>query len=117
MPIGLQGKEDSNFRRAAIGAVGFLGGTEYKDWSLDLFEVIDGVPFVVTDGTWSIGGRPESDKDYLEYCISECEWNDMKFVSKSGKEKELALEKLLASKKWQKPLTATERGRLRAQIK
>lgn len=110
-------KKDSDFRRARIGAVGFLGGTDYADWPLDPFEVVDGVPFVITDGSYLLGGAPEQSEDYLEYCIKECEWNDTKFAPKSEKEKERALDTLLASKKWKKPLTATERDRLRAQIK
>jgi hypothetical protein len=110
-------KKDSKFRRAMVGAVGFLGGTSYKDWPLDPFELVDGVPFVITDGSLVLAGEPESDKNYLDYCMKECEWNDVKFAPKTAAENEKALEKLLSSKKWQKPLTAAERDRLRAQIK
>jgi hypothetical protein len=110
-------KKGSTFRRAAIGAVGFLGETSYEDWPLDPFEVVDGVPFVVTDGSYFLAGVPEFDKEYLDYCMKECDWNDVKFAPKSAAEKEKALKKLLSSKKWKKPLTAEERDRLRAQIK
>ncbi len=123
VPIGeicrlvFKAKKDSSFRRQLIGAVGFLGGTDYKDWPLDPFEIIDGVPFVVTDGGYFLGGRPESNKKYLEYCVRECDWNDLKFVPKSEKEKKTALDKLLASKIWKRPLAPEERRCLQAQIK
>jgi hypothetical protein len=110
-------KKDSTFRRVGTGAVGFLGGTKYEDWPLDPFEVVGGVPFAVTDGSWMIGGVAESDRKYLGYCVKECEWNDLKFKPKTAKEKEAALEVLLASKKWKTPLAEDERDRLRAQIK
>jgi len=110
-------KKGGEFRRALIGAVGFLGETSYDDWPLDPFEVVDGVPFVVTNGFHLLAGQAETDKQYLEYCIKECEWNDVKFVPKPKAEKEKALEKLLSSKKWKEPLTDKERDCLRAQIK
>lgn len=123
VPIGdlcrllFKARKDSSFRRQLIGSVGFLGGTDYNDWPLDPFEIIDGVPFVVTNGSFSLHGFPESDKKYLEYCITECDWNDLKFVPKSEKEYKLALNKLLALKKWKRPLTSGERNCLQTQIK
>jgi hypothetical protein len=110
-------KKDSEFRRQGIGEVGFLGATRSVDWPLDPFAVIDGVPFLVTEGGYLITVAPESDEDYLEYCMKECDWNDVRFVTKTKAEKEKALERLLSSKKWKEPLTDKEQDHLRAQIK
>src|SRR5579862_9137932 len=40
----------SDLRRPMMGAAYFLGGTGYSDWPNEPIEVVDGVPFLVTDG-------------------------------------------------------------------
>jgi hypothetical protein len=109
-------KNGNTFRRQGIGAFGFVGGTDYKDWPLDPFEIVDGVPFVVRNSRGPFAGLPESDKAYLEYCIRECDWNDLKFAPKSEKEKNIAFNKLLNSSKWKRPLTIWDRYFLLRQI-
>ncbi|HEY1186560.1 MAG TPA: hypothetical protein VGE74_02835 [Gemmata sp.] len=109
-------KPRGEFRRPRLGAPGGLGGTDRTDWALEPIEVIDGVPFLVVDG-YDIGGRPESAEDYLEYCLKECDWGATEFKPKMVAEKQKALDKLLASPKWKKPLTADEKAYLAAQIK
>ncbi len=76
-------KKGSDFRHQLVGAVGFLGGTSYDDWPLAPITVVDGVPFLVPMNFHFLAGAPESDKDYLKYCMKECDWNDVKFAPKT----------------------------------
>jgi hypothetical protein len=117
-------KPKGEFRRAMIGAPHNLDGTAYwlgggsdrKDWPLEPIEVVDQVPFCVVAG-YTLGGQPESPEQYLDYCLKECAWGATEFKPRTAVEKEKALEALLASKKWKKPLTDDERKFLAAQIK
>ncbi len=92
-------KPNNDFRRPGIGGAYFLGDTDYANWPLEPIELVDGVPFLITRG-YLLGGRGESGKSYLYYCIENCEWNKENYELKSGLEKREALDKLLASPKW-----------------
>jgi hypothetical protein len=105
----------NEFRRPGIGMPQCIGGSDYLDWSLEPIELVDGIPFAIAQG-YSGGGRPESAQDYLHYCIANCAWSPVHFRDPTGKEKRDALAKLVASGKWKRPLYASEREFLSAQI-
>lgn len=108
-------RHGSDFRRPRIGGAVFLGGTDYSDWPLEPIELVDGVPFLITQG-YTLYGLPESRKSYLQYCLKNCDWSTFHFAPKTNKEKSDALNKLIASRKWRTPLDSGEREFLSAQI-
>lgn len=117
-------KPKGEFRRAMIGAPTNLdgsaywlgGGSDLKDWPLEPIEFVDQVPFFVVAG-YVLGGLAETPGQYLDYCLKECDWGATEFKPRTAAEKAKALEALLASKKWKKPLTDYERKFLAEQIK
>ena len=109
-------KKGKEFRRPMIGAPHCLGGSDWKDWPLEPIEIVDGVPFLIVSG-YTLGGVSEPTVKYLEYCSKECEWGSADHRAKSGAEKKAALEKLLSSKKWKRPLEDWEKEFLSSQIK
>lgn len=106
---------EPEFRRARIGAPGFLGETSAEDWLLEPIEIVDGVPFLIVDG-YMLFGSPEHAYKYIEYCIDSCDWNSYKFTRKSSMLKQAALDKLLASSKWKQKLSKRDKEFLSAQI-
>jgi hypothetical protein len=91
-------KTGGEFRRPGIGDSYLIYGADPKDWPLQPIEVVDGVPFLVTQGG-GIAGFPESSGQYLAYCAKECDWNKFEYKAKTPEEKRAALKKLLASDK------------------
>src|SRR5258707_376899 len=59
----------SEFRRPLIGGALFLGTTDYADWSLEPIELVDGIPFLITQG-YILAGVPEAAGSYLRYCMA-----------------------------------------------
>ena len=96
-------KTGGEFRRPALGETVFLGGSGNSNWPLEPISMIDGVPFQVVRG-YLLAGKPESSENYLAYCLAECDWSGFRFVPKTTSEKEKALDKLIRSPKWKKPL-------------
>jgi hypothetical protein len=109
-------KADGEFRRPRIGAANYLGDTENEDWPLAPIELIDGVPFLIATG-YRGTGVPESAESYLRYCIKNCEWNSYQFKAQTMQDKQKALEKLLASRKWRSQLCEEEKSFLASQIR
>lgn len=104
-------KPNGEFRRPAIGVPVLFGSTKTHDWPLEPIELVDGVPFVVVSG-YRLGGLPELSSHYVDYCIRNCDWNTEEFKPKTAEEKRKALEKLLASSRWEKPLTEEDKKEL-----
>jgi hypothetical protein len=111
-----QERGNSGFRRPSLGGAVFLGGTDYVDWPLDPIEVVDGVPFVITWGYGTTGAMPEPPEMYLNYCMTNCDWNTSKYRTKSNDELEKDLNALLMSPKWKRPLEPQEREIIARQI-
>jgi hypothetical protein len=109
-------KKGGEFRPPMLGAPHCLGGSDRKDWPLLPIEIVDGVPFLIVSG-YSGGGMPEPTARYLDYCSKECDWGRTEYRAKSDAEKKAALEKLLSSKKWKRPLENWEREFLSSQIR
>jgi len=96
----------------------YLGGTSGSDWPLAPIELVDGVPMVIARPTPAINGRlPEEAQPYVRYCVMNCDWNPLRYKTKTPAEKSAALAKLLASPKWRWPLDAREQEFLSAQIR
>ena len=105
----------SDFRRPMLGGPALLGGTDYSDWPLEPIELVDGVPFLITRG-YFLGGKAEPDEWYLHYCETNCEWSTFHYAARTARQKQDALNKLILSPKWKKPLDAYEREFLAKQI-
>jgi hypothetical protein len=109
-------KAKGKFRPPRLGAPNYIGGTGVDDWPLLPIELVDDVPFFIV--RWfDLGGEAESSLSYIMYCLENCEWSNARFDKVTDKTIEQALQKLLASKKWKKPLTDSERQYLSSQIK
>jgi hypothetical protein len=108
-------KPKGEFRPPMLGAPVYFGGTGLEDWPLLPIELVDDVPFYIVDG-FELGGQAEPSGMYLEYCLEHCEWSSARFDKVTDKTIEAALQKLLASKKWKRPLTDGERQRLSSQV-
>ncbi len=108
-------RKDGEFRRPALGGPSFLGETEFGDWPLEPIEIVDGVPFDITGGEM-LGGLFESDEDYVQYCLDNCDWSPQRYRVGSAAELQAALDKLLGSPKWKRPLNEDDREILAAQI-
>jgi hypothetical protein len=121
----------SEFERPELGAPEFFGDPPgasislnnsrdsscFRTWPLEPIEMVDGVPFLVVRG-YSVEAivDPHYMESYVRYCITNCDWSSVHFTPKTAKQKNEALTKLLASRKWRQPLEAYERDYLREQI-
>ena len=87
------------------------------NWLNEPIELVDGIPFLIVQGysgdAWWNSHEAES---YVRYCMTNCIWSDFHYTLKSEVEKQEALKKLIASPKWQRPLTSSEQEQLRQQI-
>jgi hypothetical protein len=105
-----------SFLRAEIGGASFPGGTSYSDWLLEPITLVDGVPFLVVHG-YTLAGVPEDPRRYVRYCLRACDWNPYRYRLRTSEEKHRALEKLLASPQWKRPLEIDEERFFAAQIR
>lgn len=109
-------KPKGDFRPPGLG-IQFLGGGSWpSDWPLLPFELVDGIPFHITFGNFGTGAGPEHGREYLDYCVQNCDWNTEAFKPKTAEEIRKALAKLLASPKWREPLSEREKNWLKSQI-
>jgi len=117
----------ADFERPALGGPQFLGsdtpfahGTVnliFRKWPLEPIELVDEVPFAVVTGYFYEGfWSSNCIQSYVRYCMDKCEWSSVRFTTKTKQQKEIALQKLLASPKWQRPVEAWEKKFLRKQI-
>jgi hypothetical protein len=98
----------AELRRPAIGGAIFLGNTGYSDWPQEPIEVVDGVPFLITTG-YNLGGLPETDEEYLQYCENNGDWSAFQYSMKTAQQKRDALRKLLDSGPWKATMSDSER--------
>jgi hypothetical protein len=104
------------FRRPGLGAATFVGETTYSDCPLEPIEIVDGVPLVIAI-RYQISGRMESPSDHVRYCMAECAWSTTGFTTRTRRQKEAGLAKLVASKKWRKMLSQWDRDYLADQLR
>jgi hypothetical protein len=99
-----------------LGRQSSFEGTTYLDWPLCPIEIVDGVPFLIAYG-YTFYGMPGVPGDYLNYCMTNCQWSAYVYSIKSSDEVNSALNKLLNSPKWKQPLTLDEKAWLTDQIR
>lgn len=102
----------TNVGPARLGVPAYLPG---EPWKTEPIEVVDGVPFAIVSGH-TLGGLPDSGKNYLNYCMTYGGWNSFQFEIKTDKQKREALGNLLALTKWKRSLEDHELECLRKQI-
>lgn len=110
-----QAKTDSLLRRPYIGGAYFFGGTDYKNWLNEPIEIVDGIPFLITQG-YSLGGVPETSLSYLNYCFEHGEWSSTKYCIKSNEALKNALNTFLSSNKWKSKLSSFDKAFFENQI-
>lgn len=108
-------KPGGEFPQPYIGELRHIGWTAEGDWPLSPLAMVDGIPFCIVDSYCVLGQGPDS-WCYLDACMQKCEWSQTKFRVADADTLERALRKLLASKKWKRPLSDGERKFLESQI-
>jgi hypothetical protein len=108
-------RPSSDFKLPGLGLPTYIGGTGPKDWSLEPIEVVHGVPFLITT-SYGLYGAPPDPEEYLEYCMTNCNWNTFRYEHKSNSKLNSALNTILNSPKWKRPLREDEKEWLTAQI-
>ena len=108
-------KANVSFRPPFFGVPNYMGGTNSEDWPLSPLELVDDVPFRVAR-SYNIAGEPEASRTYLDFCLKNCNWCDRQFEKVNDQAIKKALNSLLNSEKWRKPLTNSERKYLGSQI-
>src|SRR6266850_2022649 len=93
----------SEFRRPQIGGARFIAGTDYPDWPLEPIELVEGYPFLITQG-YTVAGVPERADTYVNYCVTNCDWSTFRFHEPTPQQKRDALASIVASSKWKRPL-------------
>ena len=109
-------RSGSDFNAPSLGSPIYLGGTVSADWPLDPITLVDGVPFLITDGYY-VAGTPEPQWLYLQYCDSHADWSTYRFSIKTKQQEQRALLKLIDSSIWRPRLPETQRQYLATQIK
>ncbi len=111
-------KENKEFPALHFGCPSYMGASTNVDWPLSPIEIVDGIPFYIVSSSCGSGPPLHAwSLLYLNYCIENCEWSKTRFGRVDDKTIGKALRKLLASKKWRKPLTDDERELLISQTK
>ncbi len=91
-----------------------FGSFDFPLWPLCPIEIVDGVPFLITQGYVREGFiDPIEVEMYVKYCLKYCDWSPVQFSPKTGEQKTAAMEKLLASPNFR---GAHAREYLRAEI-
>jgi hypothetical protein len=93
-----EAKSKAAFRRPGIGAPLFIGGTEdLADWPLEPITIVDGVPILVVRG-YMLAGFAEPPKWYVEYCLSDCKWRDVRYAPIDAAQLKGIVEKFIAAR-------------------
>jgi hypothetical protein len=108
-------RSTSDFEGPALGRTFFYGDTKLEDWSLYPIELVDDIPIKILGGYIIYGADPSSGY-YLNYCMTNCDWSTIRYQAKTKEQMKAALEKLLRSPKWKRPLTEEEIAEISKQI-
>ncbi len=101
-------KENEILRRPLIGGAGFIGKTEYQDWSSEPIVLINDIPFLICTG-YALGGQAENAIDYFDYCLKNGAWTIVKYKQKSSEQYKEALNILLKLKVWKTELSSQQK--------
>jgi hypothetical protein len=111
-------KGNNELPRFPFGCPSYMGATTDVDWPNSPVELVDNVPFFIVSSYCGSGPPPHAfSLLYLNYYIENCEWSKTRYGRADEKTIDRAFKKLLASKKWRRPLTDDERERLIYQTK
>ncbi|MCX6379673.1 MAG: hypothetical protein NT023_09395 [Armatimonadetes bacterium] len=89
-----------------------------KSTKHSLIAIVDGVPFLVANGGSGVmAGHGDSVETYLDYCILSCDWNPLRFQPVSHEQMQKALDKLINTTEWERPLRDYDKAFLTNQIK
>ena len=69
-------------RGPRYGVAGRIGEV---DWPTRPIVIYDGIPIFIDIQGYLGTGRPESPREYLDYCIQEGKWSERKFHNQSRK--------------------------------
>ena len=106
----------NTFRPSRLGTGMYWLG-KAGDWPLDPIAIVDGIPFCIGGGSFGGGGQtPQTPESYLNYCMTNCDWNTYKFHEVTAEQKRDALAKLLSSDKAKKPLNDFQKQFFSGQI-
>jgi hypothetical protein len=73
-----EAKGKAEFRRPMIGGPLFVDGGQTRDWPLEPITLYQDVPILVSGG-YILMGVAEKPRSYVEYCLEECRWRDVKY--------------------------------------
>jgi hypothetical protein len=98
-------REKVVFRSPRFGVPIYLDGlTKDTHWPLSPIEVVDGVPFLVVR-RYMRAGEAEPSAHYVQFCIENCDWSSVRFSRVDEIAVAASLRKMLASSKWEAPLS------------
>lgn len=109
-------RPSSKFEGPGLGLPVFIGGTDWKDWPLNPIHIQNGIPFLIATD-YALYGEPPNPTTYLEYCITNCDWNSFSYENKNDQELQSALKDMLTLPKWRRSLTQDEKEWLTSQIR
>ena len=109
-------KAGGEFRRPALGAAAFLGGTTYADWPLEPIELVDGVPFLITRG-YALEGSQNYPRGTSDTVCRSAHGEASAFKPKARGRKRRPWRSCWLRRKWKSGLEAEEKEFLSAQIK
>jgi hypothetical protein len=110
-----EAKPHGEFRRPMLGGFMFYGNTSEKDWPLEPITIVDDVPLKIVSG-YFLAGQAESGSAYLAYCLKNTDWTNRRYQPSDEADIESALDKLLSSSIWKRPLNRDEVSNLTEQI-
>jgi hypothetical protein len=72
-------KNGGDFRGPLLGAPVYIGARSDGDWPLEPITLDQGIPILVVTG-YLLGGQAEPPRSYVEYCLSNCEWRQTRYI-------------------------------------
>ena len=91
-------KDKGEFRGALRRYPGTLGDWHYTDRPLEPITLWDDIPIlVVTEYNDEPNTRPENPLDYVNYCLENCKWRDVKFAASDAAHIKQVVEAFIAA--------------------
>ena len=101
-------RNEDEFRKPAMGGFHFLGGTGSQDWPLEPLTFHKNIPILITFGD-SLGGQAEVSQTYVDYCVENCDWSQVRFKAANSKTIATVIDDWLSLQKWPKELSDKDR--------
>lgn len=99
-------KEGEYFRAPILGAPRYIGSTDFS-WPLEPIAIAEQVPImIVRDHGWPQSSGPvETGRDYLDYCLQNCQWTKRRYRIRQEDELDGILTRFLSTIQWRVPLS------------